>query len=189
MKLYLHLSILCHPLQHSHSLMDANSLLYPSLEVLNADITCEEVLATIESLSNGKSPGPGGLSNEIHKKFGGLLAPQLCKFYTQSYEDGILPQTLTEATITLLLKKGKGPEEVGSDRPISLLNMDQKILAKTLSQRLNIFMSKLTHLNQTGFIPNRNSFHNLRHLFNITHCPRPPTHDLVILSFLTYLHF
>lgn len=158
------------------------SLTAEECEVLNADISCEELLATIKSLNNGKSPGPDGLGNEIYKMFGGLLAPYLCKLYTRSYDDGTLPQTLMEATVTLLLKKGKDPEEVGSYRPISLLNTDQKLLAKTLAKRLNAFMGKLIHQDQTGFIPNRNSFHNLRRLFNVIHCRRPPTQDLVVLS-------
>lgn len=42
---------------------------------LEADITCKELLATISSLKNGKSPGPDGLGNEIYKKFGGMLTP------------------------------------------------------------------------------------------------------------------
>lgn len=100
-------------------------------DTLGADITCKELLATIGSMKNGKSPGPDGLSNEIYKKCGGLLVPSLRRMYIQSYKDGILPQSLTEATITLLPKKGKDLEEVGSSRPISLLNSDQKILAET----------------------------------------------------------
>lgn len=149
---------------------------------LDADVTHGEILATIKSLKNGKSPGPDGLSNEIYKKFGWLLVPYLSKMYSQSYVDGALPLSLTEATITLLPKKGKDPEEVGSYRPISLLNTDQKILAKALARRLNAYMNKLIHPDQTGFIPKRNSFHNFRRLFNIMHSPRSIKNDLIILS-------
>lgn len=161
---------------------DLPSLSHADRDTLGADITCKELLVTIGSMKNGKSPGPDGLSNEIYKRFGGLLVPYLRKMYTQSYEDGILPQTLTEATITLLPKKGKDLEEVGSYRPISLLNSDQKILAKTLARRLNVFMGKLVHPDQTGFITQRNSFHNFRRLLNIMHSPRLPQQDLIILS-------
>ena len=153
-----------------------------SLSTVGADITCKELLATIGSMKNGKSPSPDGHSNEIYKRFGGLLVPYLRKMYIQSYEDGILPQTLTEATMTLLPKKGKDLEEVGSYRPIALLNLDQKILAKTLARRLNVFMCKMIHPDQTGFIPQRNSFHNFRRLLNIMHSPRLPQKDLIILS-------
>lgn len=62
------------------------------------------------------------------------------------------------AVITPILKKSKDPEEVGGYRPISLLNVDQKILAKILSNRLNRYMSMLGHMDETGFIPGRTSF-------------------------------
>lgn len=45
----------------------------------------------------------------------------------------------------------------------------QKILAKTLTRRLNASMGKLLHPGQTGFIPKRNTFHNFRCHFNISH--------------------
>uniref|UniRef100_UPI0037E969BE interferon-induced protein 44-like n=1 Tax=Semicossyphus pulcher TaxID=241346 RepID=UPI0037E969BE len=40
-------------------------------------------------MKNGKSPGPDELSNEIYKRFGGLLVPYLRKMYIQSYEDAM----------------------------------------------------------------------------------------------------
>ncbi len=54
-----------------------------------------------------------------------------CKMFGQAFENGELPHTLKGAIITLIPKKGKDLEEVGSYRPISLLNTDQKILTKT----------------------------------------------------------
>lgn len=85
-------------------------------------------------------------------------------------------------TITLIPKKGKDLEQVGSYRPISLLNTDQKILAKSLARKLNPHMAKLVHPDQTGFIPSRHSFHNFRCLFNIMYSPRHPKDDIFILS-------
>lgn len=143
---------------------------------------CLELIETIRSLKNGKSPGPDGLGNEIIKKFSDLLAPYLHRMYNQVYKACVLPQTLNEAIITLIPKKGKDLVEVGSYRPVSLLNADQKILAKTLARRLSLFMSKMVYPDQTGFIPKRNSFYNFRCLFNIMHSPRHPKEDLIILS-------
>lgn len=58
---------------------------------------------------------------------------------------------LSEALITLIPKKGKKPDEVGRYRPISLLNIDQKLLAKLLANRLNKNVGTLVHPDQTGF--------------------------------------
>lgn len=70
---------------------------------------------------------------------------------------------------------------MGSYRPISLLNSDQKILAKILASRLNTVIDKLVHSDQTGFIPDRSSFNNLRGLFNIIYSSKLQQ-DLLVLS-------
>uniref|UniRef100_A0A673WU00 Reverse transcriptase domain-containing protein n=1 Tax=Salmo trutta TaxID=8032 RepID=A0A673WU00_SALTR len=149
---------------------------------LNKEISLEEITETITSLKSGKTPGPDGYPSEFYKTFSNMLSPYLHKMLVQANEDGVLPSTLDEAFITVIHKKGKDPEEVGSYRPISLLNTDQKILAKTLANRLSTLIGKLVHSDQTGFIPNRNSFFNLRRLFNIMYSQRLPNVDLAVIS-------
>ena len=56
--------------------------------------------------------------------------------FNESLAQGTLPQTLTMASVTLLLKPGKDADARGSYRPISLLNAEYKILAKALAMRL-----------------------------------------------------
>lgn len=150
--------------------------------LLDADLTCPELINIIRSLKNGKSPGPDGLCNEFYKKFSSLLTPYLLKMFNMALKDGALPQTLNEATVTLIPKNGKDPELVSSYRPISLLNTDQKILAKSLARRLSSHIGKLVHPDQTGFIPARHTSYNLRRIFDIIYSSRDPDKDLVILS-------
>ncbi len=149
---------------------------------LDAEITCQEIIESIKSLKNGKSPGPDGLSYEIYKQFSEVLAPYLLRLYNRAIEGGTLPPTMNEVIITLIPKKGRDLEKVGSYRPISLLNTDQKILTKTLARRLSTYMGKMVHPDQMGFMPKRNSFYNLRHLFNKIHFPKDPKEELVVLS-------
>lgn len=149
---------------------------------LNADLSIAEIQKVIMSLKSGKAPGPDGVPSELYKKFSSTPSPYLHRMYTQAQLDGILPPTLTEAIITVIYKKGKDAEEVGSYRPISLLNLDVKMFAKILANRLNPLIGKLVHTDQTGFIPNRNSTFNLRRLFNIMYTKREGNKDLVILS-------
>lgn len=74
--------------------------------------------------------------------------------FTQAHTDGVLPPTLTEAVITVIIKKGKDPEEVDSFRPMSLLNQDRNLFSIVLAYRLSPLLDKLVHSDQTGFIPN-----------------------------------
>ncbi len=105
----------------------------------------------------------------------------MLKIFSQALEVGQLPQSFNEAIITVL-RKGKDPEEVGGYRPISLINVDQNILAKALATRLKTLLGKLVNPDQTGFVPGRSSFINIRRLFNILYSSQTNRSDLVILS-------
>ena len=91
-----------------------------------------------------------------------------------------MPPTLSEANISLLLKKDKDPLECSNYRPISLLNVDQKILAKVLASRLQQALSALISTDQTGFMAGRNSSSNTRRLLNIIGSPNPVLPEVVI---------
>lgn len=110
-----------------------------------------------------------GFTAEYYKSFSNLLSPYLTDMYNEDFALGRLPETLSEASISLLLlKKDKDPLLCGSYRPISLLNVDFKILSKILALRLQTVLSPIIDPDQTGFMPNRQSFHNTRRLLNIT---------------------
>lgn len=61
------------------------------------------------------SPGPDGLPSELYKKFSSILSPYL---HTQVHT---LPPTLSEATVTVIYRKGKDAQDVGSYHLIALL--------------------------------------------------------------------
>lgn len=62
---------------------------------------------------------------------------------------------MSEAVVVLVLKPCKNPEECSSYRPISLINVDAKILAKILANRLSKVLEEIVHVNQTGFMPRK----------------------------------
>lgn len=106
-------------------------------------------------MANKKALGPDGPPIEIYKRYGGALLPKLLEVLNWAAREGKLPTSMTEATIIVLRKEGKNQLEAASYRPISLLCSDVKILAKVLAARLNRIISKLIHLDQTDFIPDR----------------------------------
>lgn len=134
---------------------------------MGAPITISEVEEAIKSLQSSKSPGPDGYTTEFYKAFHTKLAPILVRVFNEALMKGHLPPTLSEASIILLPKKDKDPLLCSSYRPISLLNVDFKILAKLLAVRLQTVIPALINSDQTGFIPGRQSFSNTRRLFNI----------------------
>ena len=70
------------------------------------------------------------------------------------------------SVLALLLKKGD-PLLLDIFRPISLLNVDLKILSHVLAQRLKKILSKLINEDQTGYIKNRFIWFNLRQIEDI----------------------
>lgn len=142
----------------------------PTLEeddrkMLDGPIELEELQEAVQGMPNNKAPGPDGLPIEIYKKYGGLLLPELLKTMQDAFETTILPPSMREATVVVLPKPGKDPLLPDSYRPISLLAVDIKILAKVLASRLAKIIHKLIHPDQSGFIPNRSTAPNIRRLY------------------------
>ncbi|CAJ1048216.1 LINE-1 retrotransposable element ORF2 protein [Xyrichtys novacula] len=69
-----------------------------------------------------------------------------------------------------------------SYRPISLLNVDIKIITKALSHQLEKIIPSIIHPDQTGFTKGRNSSNNTRRLFNIMHHSTTHNHNSIIAT-------
>ena len=87
---------------------------------------------------------------------------------------------MTQASISLLLKKNEDPLLCESYRPVSLLCCDYKTLTKVLAGRLEKIMPKLIHPDQTGFIAGRQLSSNLRRVLNIIYQPYNVEPELIL---------
>ena len=123
--------------------------------VCDRSITIAECKEALNTFKNSKSPGNDGLNKEFYERFWTVISEPLIRSYNAAFEQGELTTSQRQAVIMLMAKEGKDREKLSNWRPISLLNLDYKILSKTLSIRIKEYLPKLIHPSQAGFVGGR----------------------------------
>lgn len=127
-------------------------------QLLNRELSLEELERALKDMKNGKSPGFDGLPPELYKKCWGLLGKHLLASFNYFFEKGLLTPDQRRGIISLIPKKGKDSRHINN----CMLNSDYKVIAKVLAKRLSSVLPSLIHQNQTGFIPSRFIGDNIR---------------------------
>ena len=83
------------------------SLNQEETEIMNKPITSTEIETVIKNLPKNKSPGPDGFTGEFYQTFREELTLILLKLFQKTAEEGKLPNSFYEVTITLILKPDK----------------------------------------------------------------------------------
>ena len=138
------------------------------IEIMNNPVTSTEMEAVIKNSPKNKSPGPDCISGEFYQTFREKLMPIVLKLFQKIAEEGTLPSSY-KATITLIPKPDKDNTEKENYRPISLMNINARILNKILTNTNQQHIKKLEHHDQVGFIPGMQDFFNIRKSISVIH--------------------
>ena len=137
--------------------------------VLNAElqekceglVTKHECFEAIKSMKRNKSPGLDGITIEFYEHFWPLIGDLLTTVFNESFENEILPSSQRSAVLSLIFKNGDA-EDIANYRPISLTNVDYRILAFVLAGRLQKVISSIVNHDQTAYIKKRYMGYNIR---------------------------
>ena len=137
------------------------------IEKMNGPITSTEIETVIKKLPTNKNPGPDGFTGKFYQTFREELTPILLKLFQKIAEEGTLPNSFYEATITLIPKPDKDSTKKENYRPISLMNINAKMLNEILANHIQQYIKWLIYQDHKGFIPNIKGFFNILKSINM----------------------
>ena len=146
-----------------------NKLEKNEADLLEGEITQEEIALAIRQMKKDKSPGIDGLPADFYKVFYGRLKELLTDVFRECLKVKRIFTTGRTGIISLIPKKGKDLRWVKNWRPIILLCVDYKILSKIVANRIKNHLDRLVGREQTAFLKGRNITENIRKVIDTVH--------------------
>ena len=95
-----------------------------------------DLFDSMKSMKDNKTPGNYGLTKEFCETFWDEPKTPLIESVNQAFHTKVLSISQRQAIIKLIEKKNRDKRYIKNRRPVSLLNVDTKILSKAVSKKL-----------------------------------------------------
>ncbi|GJT04635.1 putative RNA-directed DNA polymerase, eukaryota, reverse transcriptase zinc-binding domain protein [Tanacetum coccineum] len=136
------------PMIHSTSL---TSLDHDSLET---HISLDYIKTTVWDCGSNKAPCHDGFSFAFIKNYWDLIKTDIFEFVNSFVDSGSMPKCANSSFFTLIPKTSR-PISIKYFRPISLIGIHYKIIAKVLANRLSKVIDNVISKEQSAFISSR----------------------------------
>nr|XP_043616324.1 uncharacterized protein LOC122588274 [Erigeron canadensis] len=125
-------------------------------EVTNlvACFSLDEIKNAVWSCGGDKAPGPDGFSFALVKKHWISMKDDICNMVSEFHTHGSIPPGCNSSFITLI-PKVSNPTIMSGFRPISLIGIQYKIIAKLIANRLALVINSVVSSEQSAFIKGR----------------------------------
>ncbi|GLT97295.1 hypothetical protein SLE2022_148680 [Rubroshorea leprosula] len=114
----------------------------------------EEIKAAVEDCDSSKAPGPDGFNFRFVKSEWEVIKEDVIGFLQDFHKNSKMVRGLNTSFI-VLIPKVDNPQKIEEFRPISLIGVMYKIIAKILANRLKKVLDGVTGEQQMAFISGR----------------------------------
>nr|GFA30597.1 RNA-directed DNA polymerase, eukaryota, reverse transcriptase zinc-binding domain protein [Tanacetum cinerariifolium] len=148
------------------------SLCNEDVMMLQQKASLEEIRNAVWSCKNDKSPEPDGFSFLFIKTYWDFFKEDVVSFVNNFLDSKSMPRCTNSSFITLVPKIAN-PILIKDFRPISLIGLQYKIVAKLLANRLSSVIDKIVSPTQSAFISERQILDGPLMVSEIIDCPTP----------------
>ncbi|KAJ1518795.1 hypothetical protein ONE63_011592 [Megalurothrips usitatus] len=118
-------------------------------------VTKEDVLAVLKDSPRGRSPGQDGLTVEFYTEAWDVVGDDLTGMINAVIKRRRVGDSHREGVIVLVPKVSK-PVRVGDLRPVTLVNVDGKLVSRIMARRMTGWQGRLLHPTQVRGGADRN---------------------------------
>ena len=112
-------------------------------------------------MTDDKSLKCDGFPYEFYKHLWEHIAPNLHKFYLEAYHSKRLGAIINKGNVKFIPKASDLEDIYINWRPITLLNVSYKVIAKALALKIQHLFPLIVHPEKTGFIKSRYILNNI----------------------------
>ena len=141
--------------------MVSNQVSFEMKMTLLAPLQPSEVLLATQALGKDVCPSVDGMGVSWYIECWDMIGNVLTSTYQQILDHDYMPQQWTEGLIYLIPKGDDPLHGIRKWRPMTLLNVVYKILAKRITRRVQPFLPQLIHDSQTSFVQERSIFYSI----------------------------